>query len=244
MIGIYKIKNKINGKVYIGLSTNIEKRWNKHKNEPFNLSSAQYNCLLYKAIRKYGLDNFEFSIIEECSKEMLPKREKYWIKYYNSFIGFDNCNGYNMTIGGETGAPKNLSYSDILKIQDLLINTRVSQMEIANRFNVSQVAISDINIGDAWRDDNYDYPLRVKKFDKIELKKYYCIECGAEISKGSQKCKRCCQKVKNRPSPEQLYKDLMKTNFVQVGKKYGVTDNAIRKWCKGYGMSTKAKDYK
>ena len=98
MIGIYKIENKINHHVYIGQSINIKQRWIQHKvpsswNDPIRDS---YNNKLYGAFRKYGLDNFDFSIIEECAIEKLNEREIYWIKYYNS------CeNGYNLTIGGQ-----------------------------------------------------------------------------------------------------------------------------------------------
>ena len=46
---------------------------------------------------KFSPNNFNFSIIEECSEEQLNKREKYWIKYYNSY----GKNGYNLTSGGE-----------------------------------------------------------------------------------------------------------------------------------------------
>ena len=74
----------------------------------------------------------------------------------------------------------------------------------------------------------------------------YCVDCGKEISHGAIRCPEChalySRKVE-RPSAEQLSKELWETNFTQVGKKYGVTDNTVRKWCKAYGMSTKAGDY-
>ncbi len=68
-------------------------------------------------------------------------------------------------------------------------------------------------------------------------KRYYC-SCGNEISKDANKCRDCYEKaqrkVKNRPSYEQLIKEIEETNYVQVGKKYDVSDNAIRKWVKNY----------
>ena len=73
MIGIYKITNKINGHSYIGQSVNILKRWNKHRS--FESSNAQYP--LYRAFKKYGIDNFIFQIIEECPVEKLDEREIY-----------------------------------------------------------------------------------------------------------------------------------------------------------------------
>lgn len=58
--GIYKIQNLINGKIYIGQSKNIEKRWLRHKTTAFNKNDHSYNLPLYRAIRKYGLENFSF----------------------------------------------------------------------------------------------------------------------------------------------------------------------------------------
>lgn len=86
----------------------------------------------------------------------------------------------------------------------------------------------------------------LKNKEKIE-KKNYCIDCGKEISSNGIRCVNCYNKSRRkveRPSPEQLEKDLKETNFCQVGRKYGVTDNTIRKWCKSYGMSTHSVDYK
>ena len=77
MIGIYLIKNNINGKVYIGQSTNIYERWSEHKRIAKNDLTIKYP--LYLAMRKYGIENFTFSIIEECSQELLNEREIYWI---------------------------------------------------------------------------------------------------------------------------------------------------------------------
>jgi group I intron endonuclease len=66
VIGIYKITNSINGKVYIGLSTNIEKRWNKHRSVMTNPKERNYKYPLYCAMRKYGIENFTFEVLEEC----------------------------------------------------------------------------------------------------------------------------------------------------------------------------------
>ena len=77
-----------------------------------------------------------------------------------------------------------------------------------------------------------------------------CIECGKPITKkaGILYCAECSaknrRKVLERPSKEQLYEELKHSNFTKVGEKYGVTDNAIRRWCQYYGLPTKAEDYK
>lgn len=98
MIGIYKITNLVNNKVYIGKSTQIEKRKYQHFYDAFydNPSNRNYNMTVHKAIRKYGKKNFNFEIIEFCDINQLNEREQYWIKYYNS-----KCYGYNDSDGGE-----------------------------------------------------------------------------------------------------------------------------------------------
>lgn len=84
-------------------------------------------------------------------------------------------------------------------------------------------------------------------FYGVRKEKYFC-SCGNEVVKKGNKCNFCATRdsrvVKERPSPQELKKELQESSFVGVGKKYGVSDNAIRKWCKSYGMSTKSKDYK
>lgn len=94
MIGIYKITNKINNKKYIGQSINIEARWKEHL---ANIHSDKQN-LIYKAMRKYGVENFIFEVIEICNEDDLDKKEIFWIKHYDSYN-----NGYNMTLGGQEG---------------------------------------------------------------------------------------------------------------------------------------------
>lgn len=94
--GIYKIENLINGKVYIGQSICIKNRWQSHKTDGFNPKNKCYNRPLYRAFRKYGLKNFDFSIIELCNPEELNEKEIYWISYYNSY----GKEGYNLTPGG------------------------------------------------------------------------------------------------------------------------------------------------
>lgn len=92
---IYKIQNLINGHVYIGQTVkNYYKRFLQHK---ANYDKPYFSQLtLYKAFKKYGLENFSFVPIEEVENEKLDEREKYWINYYDSYK-----NGYNMTLGGK-----------------------------------------------------------------------------------------------------------------------------------------------
>ena len=118
MMGIYKIENLINGKRYIGQSGNIQERWADHKriNErPLEIIKQRYP--LYRAFNKYGLDNFSFEIIEECSADELDAKERYWIAYYHTYINDIQCNGYNLTLGG--GGNQQITSDEIQTFIDL-----------------------------------------------------------------------------------------------------------------------------
>ena len=87
---IYKIENKINGKIYIGQTKNcLIARISGH---------SKGNAYIGFALRKYGLESFIISVIDEAdTKPILGEKEKYWIKFFNC----KHPNGYNLTIGGE-----------------------------------------------------------------------------------------------------------------------------------------------
>jgi group I intron endonuclease len=79
MQGIYKITNKLNGNCYIGQSVDIAKRWREHIGWSSNKKRPEYEYPIYRALRKYGSENFTFEIIEEVkSREDLTAREVYW----------------------------------------------------------------------------------------------------------------------------------------------------------------------
>lgn len=90
--GIYKIQHKETGKVYIGLSVDIHARWKQHR----SFSRHNGRSAIHNALRKYGIDAFDFSVIEECDRLLIESREQYWIQHYNSMV-----DGYNLTAGGE-----------------------------------------------------------------------------------------------------------------------------------------------
>lgn len=102
---IYKITNNKNGKVYIGQSIfEIEKRFKEHLADSKRPQKSQRP--FYYALNKYGEENFSLELIEEVDNNKLNEREQYWIKYYRSYVGFENCNGYNATLGGDSTLKK------------------------------------------------------------------------------------------------------------------------------------------
>lgn len=91
MIGIYIITNKINGKVYIGKSNDIERRIKEHF-----FRKSQRDCTIDQAIDKYGVENFEWEVVVECSIQDIDDYEIRWIDFYK---GRGNC--YNIDGGGQ-----------------------------------------------------------------------------------------------------------------------------------------------
>lgn len=98
MIGIYIITSLQNRRVYIGQSRHIEQRWAEHKNAL--QKNVHQNKHLQRAWNKYGEKKFIFSVLEECSDDMLDERERYWIDYYG---GINSQNTYNFRDAGSHG---------------------------------------------------------------------------------------------------------------------------------------------
>ena len=99
IFSIYKATNKINNKIYIGFDSKWPRRQINHIRNAFKCNEKDYNTLLHRSMRKYGIDNFKWEEVC-CSKDgeyLLNIIEPYFIKYYDSF----GKNGYNMTLGGE-----------------------------------------------------------------------------------------------------------------------------------------------
>ena len=96
IIGIYKILNTSNGKIYIGQSIHIEKRWREHRNM---LAKGNHNNKHLQNSYNLG-NNLVFSIVELCDKGVLTEREDFWIKYFNTT---NRNKGYNKRDAGSSG---------------------------------------------------------------------------------------------------------------------------------------------
>lgn len=90
---IYSATNKLNGKKYIGQTSQTLNARIRH-----HLRSAElkrYGTYFHRALLKYGSNSFEWEIIEICNSREANKKEKYYIYKFDTFV-----NGYNMTLGG------------------------------------------------------------------------------------------------------------------------------------------------
>ena len=235
MIGVYKIENLINGKIYIGQSIHIERRWKEH-------CIPSSKSLIGKAIKKYGKENFSFQVLNECAQENLDELEEYYISKYNSITP----NGYNI----ETAAKGKTSFSfyDIKIFSDIvndIVNSELTLTAIAEKYDLSRRTVQRINHGEVHYQKDFVYPLRDTKNKNAARKDTFCVDCGKKITYQAKRCASCAQKAQQRcirPSREEL-KELIRTkSFVEIGRRYSVSDNAIRKWCKKEGLPSKRRD--
>lgn len=239
--GIYMYQNVINGQRYIGQAIDLARRKKDHKTRAFNefQGNNEYNSVIHQAFRKYGYDNFEYSILEECEISLLNERERYWIAYYNSYKA-----GYNCDEGGNTArhfCKFNADTLQALKID--LQETKDTYEILAARYGMSVGYVSDVNNGKIWYQDGVNYPLR-KKQSKT---KQYCLQCGIEISGQGDTglCVACANaryRKTERPTREELKYLIRNHTFVDIGKQFNVTDNAIKKWCKVMNLPARKKD--
>lgn len=146
MIGIYKITKKENGKSYIGQSNDIERRIKEHQ--------YKTDLAIELAIHKYGIDAFNYEVLEQCSLEELDAKEIYWIQYYNTFKGFGyNCNKGGGDSRGENNGRTNLTNEDVAYIRECY-DLHKRRKEIYKQFKdkISFSAFASIWDGTTWKD--------------------------------------------------------------------------------------------
>lgn len=108
--------------------------------------------------------------------------------------------------------------------------------EIAQKWNISIEMVQGINTGRYWKQDR-EYPIQ-----KISLKRHgtkektinYCIDCGKIIDKNSTRCVECSRlssRKVERPLREELKKLIREKSFLEIGRMFNVSDNAVRRWC-------------
>ena len=159
---IYCYTNKQNGKKYVGQTNNIKRRYRQHKEDSFtNYNDARYNQAIHCAIRKYGLDDFDFEILEVLenkTSEEVNERETYWIREKSSLAP----NGYNLKAIGEANRGRNsssLSDADKNEIRRRL-REKESIREIAEDYLLSYSYVSQINTGERLFSESENYPLQ------------------------------------------------------------------------------------
>lgn len=255
MIGIYLITNKINGKKYVGQSVDIERRFSEH------LRSAQPEIYSHKserdiktpihlAMQKYGIKNFSLTVLEECPKEQLNEKERYWISYYKSN---EKSYGYNISSGGqdsfglkgENHSQAKLSQKDVDIIKALLKNSNKNLNDILLLFPyISKSTLSMINQGKTWFDENEQYPLR-------KMEKAHKGSSNGRAKFSEEQVMEIRKKYSQGSSPKELFLEYnhiasdSAISAILYGKTYKhlpIWSNSKKKWiepCIDYPQSLK-----
>ena len=133
MIGIYKIENKINGKVYIGQSIHIERRWQEH-------CRPSTSSMIANAIKEYGKENFTFEVLEECSAEELNTKEEEYIHKFDCLVP----KGYNVSesINGQITLYNHYSPEILQNIIQDLEKCELTMAQIAEKYSTEAVELA------------------------------------------------------------------------------------------------------
>jgi group I intron endonuclease len=119
MVGIYGIRNKINGKMYVGQSVNVSNRFIRHKT--LLKHNKHYNRHLQNSYNKHGLEQFEFIILEKCEERLLDLREQHWIdnhdksELYNHELFIEDRSGCRNSFYGKHHTAKTKKKMSSLK---------------------------------------------------------------------------------------------------------------------------------
>lgn len=178
---IYCFHCLVNGKKYIGKSINLSQRLSRHRRNVTNGVVTKF----YNAIRKYGWENFVLGIIEECNKNNIDEKEKFYIKKYKTLD-----EGYNMTSGGDGGITWSVP-EDIRKKYSERMKTFTHSEE-------AKLKISKANKGRKWNDE-----AKKKLSEKLKGKNPPVISEEAK--------KRLSNDRKGAPRPKDVVEKMIET---------------------------------
>lgn len=209
---VYQHKNKMNGKVYIGItSQKPEQRWGS---QGCNYKSSPH---FYSAIQKYGWDNFEHNILfTELTKEQACLKEQELIKEYNSM---NREFGYNSTSGG-----------DIFTMNEET-KQKISQAMMRNQNNLGHPCSEEKKkkISNAQKGREFTEKHKQKLSEAAKNRHVPCSEEKKQILKEkSHKKPVYCEEL------DKIFE------FVQeCGRQLGISATNISKLCNGRGKTLK-----
>lgn len=220
MIGIYKYQNKINNKIYIGKSIDIKQRQYNHKSSAYNEKANDYDAQFHQAIRKYGLENFDYEVIaeltpEEYTPQLLAELEKFFIKYYNSYK-----EGYNATEGGEDEFSNNrvhkgesngralLTEEDVKYIRECY-NAHIPFREVYKEYQdkISKRGLQKVWWFDTWKHIYPEYHTEENKYWHSHNAKANSPEVAAQNKRvfTEEQVKEMREAYKNGMTPKQIW---------------------------------------
>lgn len=202
----------------------------------FETNKEKGNSGLVAAIGYYGMLGYTISIPLNDTQDydLIVDDGNNLLKIQVKATSQRNPQGYTVVSVKSCGGTNGHIYKTVkdTNIDYLFVLTELQEMY---EIPISEIhSTSSLSLGpdrQHFRVDNIDNFYFLKKKEKVRI---YCTQCGKEISnKGNTglclECYNFNNRTVERPSKEQLLKELQESNFTQVGKKYGVSDNAIRK---------------
>ena len=212
MYTVYQHKNKINGKIYIGItSQKPEDRWGS---QGCNYKSSPH---FYSAIQKYGWDNFEHNILfTELTKEQACLKEQELIKEYNSM---NREFGYNSTSGG-----------DIFTMNEET-KQKISQAMMGNQNNLGHPCSEEKKkkISNAQKGREFTEKHKQKLSEAAKNRHVPCSEEKKQILKEkSHKKPVYCEEL-----------DKIFESVQECGRQLGIPATNISKLCNGRGKTLK-----
>lgn len=232
MTGIYQIKNIINGKSYIGLSINIEKRWLQHK-RALN-KNKHCNDRLQYAWNKYGKDAFQFLVLEECEYNQCFEKEIDYIKLFDTYN-----NGYNLTIGGDKGGSECLEKPVyVYDLEGNFITDYRSKAEAERQLNchsIKECCLKHCNRGfsktdQQWYQFSYEYVDKMSPFVfKGKMKQVYQLDKDGNVLQIFQSGADACRFVGANPLCHNL-RDAINTHKPWHNYYWNYVENHCADW--------------
>lgn len=200
---------------------------------------------------RYGFDisvpNYnasKYDLIADTDKELLKIQVKKAIANSNSSFTF-SCTTQNVKASSKAKHKYTSNEIDYFatawRDKVYLVPVDETSQTKTIKFDDDQYLASNVLASYKRLDDDALYNYSSKGHGKT-----YCEDCGCEISRGATKCLSCLNREKSShiPNREELKCLIRTTPFTKIGKQFGVTDNAVRKWCDKYNLPRRSGDIK
>lgn len=227
---IYLITNLTNGKIYIGKSVNPEGRWHDHKKVAFGGKEKYPDfSAIHTALRKYGVDNFNFEIIDELANEV----EAYRAETQLILLSCSNLKefGYNCNLGGEGGiVPSEEVRQKLITAQNRPHIKKIKSDAMKKRHQENPGFLAEINKG-----NDYTRGRKLTQKEKDNLSKVFTGRVVSDSTKEKMSASASGEKSSQAKLTEkdvlEIRKKYMpgKYGYVKLSREYGVHDKTIRK---------------
>lgn len=195
----------------------------------FDISIPSYNASRY-------------DLIADTGKELLKIQVKKTIANSQSSFSF-SCTTQN--VKSSSGSKHKYTPDEVDYFATVWLD-KVYLIPIDETSNVKTIKITDEQYLASNILSAYERLSDEELYNHSKIGKFYCEDCGCEISQGAQKCLACRNKIKSAkiPDREELKQLIYTTPFTSIGIMFNVSDNAVRKWCDKYNLPRRSMDIK